>query len=141
MNQKLPRDPIYNHNFLGYPTSAIGYPIEIWTLLKGHKNSSNQWSKTEVFRELPPLKSMLTLEFHASRLLRPRRGRLQINFGHFLNDQLIRYSNCPVTWDSPCVQPNFPISILFLLNGFHKFAISMGPNTSACRTISPLPFL
>ena len=29
-----------------------------------------------------------------------------------------------------CVQPNFPIIILILLNGFHKFAMSMGPNTN-----------
>ena len=29
-----------------------------------------------------------------------------------------------------CVQPNSPIIILILLNGFHKFAMSMGPNTS-----------
>ena len=35
-----------------------------------------------------------------------------------------------------CVQPNFPIIILILLNGFHKFARSRGLNSSAsCRRI------
>ena len=29
-----------------------------------------------------------------------------------------------------CVQPNYPIIILMMLNGFYKFAITMGPNTS-----------
>ena len=29
-----------------------------------------------------------------------------------------------------CVQPNFPIIILSLLTGFHKFAKSMWPNTN-----------
>ena len=29
-----------------------------------------------------------------------------------------------------CVQPNAPIIVLILLNGFHKFAISMWPKTS-----------
>ena len=29
-----------------------------------------------------------------------------------------------------CALPNFPIIILILLNRFHKFAISMKPNTS-----------
>ena len=39
-----------------------------------------------------------------------------------------------------CAQPNFPIIILILLNGFHKFARSMGPNTSVyglCLTAFP----
>ena len=34
-----------------------------------------------------------------------------------------------------CVQPNFPIIILILLNGFRKFVISMGPNTSVVQSL------
>ena len=33
-----------------------------------------------------------------------------------------------------CVQPNSPIIILILLNGFHKFVMFMGPNTSVTGT-------
>ena len=39
-----------------------------------------------------------------------------------------------------CVQPNFPIINMNLLNGLHKFARSMGPNTSVyglCLTAFP----
>ena len=37
-----------------------------------------------------------------------------------------------------CVQTNFPIIIPILLNGYHKFAKSMGPNTSGFHHVAKM---
>ena len=40
-----------------------------------------------------------------------------------------------------CVQTNFPIIIPILLNGYHKFAKSIGPNTSGFRHVAKMKML